>query len=150
MRNLFRKKEVFLAPVSGTLSPIEAVEDPVFAQKMMGDGFAILSEDDVICAPWSGEVTVCFPTHHAVGIKSKDGRECLLHIGINTVELKGEGFTPYIEQGQKIAQKDPLIKIDREKLKAGGYDPLVICLFPNQTIPPITQKQIQQFDEIEC
>lgn len=150
MRNLFRKKEPFLAPVSGRLMPIEAVDDPVFAQKMMGDGFAILSDDDVICAPWSGEITVCFPTNHAIGIKSTDGRECLLHIGIDTVKLNGEGFTPYIKQGQKITQKDPLVKIDRENLKERGYEPIVICLFPNQSISQVTQKQLQQFDEIKC
>ena len=134
MFNLFNKKEDFLAPISGELIAIEKVNDPVFAQKMMGDGFGIIPCDSMVYAPMSGTVTVCFPTNHAVGIESDDGKEYLIHIGINTVELQGKGFTPHVVQGQKIKQGDPLIAIDLEEIKKLGYDSTVLVIFPNRTI----------------
>lgn len=131
MFNLFHKNtEDFISPVSGTLLPIEQVDDPVFSQRMMGDGFAIIPTEKTVFAPCSGVVSVCFPTKHAVGLKAADGKEFLLHIGINTVELKGKGFTSLVTQGQTVKQGDPLVDVDLDELKNLGYDPTVIVIFP--------------------
>ncbi len=81
---------------------ITAVADPAFSSKMMGDGFAIdLTEGEVV-APFDAEVTAAFPTGHAYGLRRKDGVECLIHIGMDTVELNGEGFDVKVEQGAKV------------------------------------------------
>lgn len=134
MLKLFKKKEIFLAPLSGKLIPLEEVSDPVFAQKMMGDGFAIKPESTNITAPMSGEITVCFPTQHAIGMKTENGVDILLHVGIDTVKLQGEGFHTHVQQGQKVNQGDTLVEVDVELLKTKGYDPTVMVLFPDRTI----------------
>lgn len=134
MLKLFKKKEIFLAPLSGKLIPIEEVSDPVFAQKMMGDGFAIIPESTNITAPMSGVITVCFPTQHAIGMKTENGVDILLHVGIDTVKLQGEGFQTHVQQGQKVNQGDALVEVDIELLKTKGYDSTVMVLFPDRTI----------------
>lgn len=134
MFNLFKKKELFTAVVSGIITPLEKVKDPVFSQKMMGDGFAIVPTDKIIYAPMSGTITVCFPTKHAVGMKLNNGVEVLIHIGIDTVNLAGEGFKLFVEQGQVIKQGTPLVEIDIDLIKSRGYDSTVMILFPNKDI----------------
>ena len=134
MLNIFKKKELFLAPISGEIIQIEQVNDPVFSQKMMGDGFGIIPSDKTVYAPMSGTISVCFPTNHAVGIKTDNGREFLIHIGINTVELKEKVFQSFVTQGQKIKQGDKLIEIDLDLLHSLKYDSTVIIVFPNSII----------------
>lgn len=134
MFNLFKKKESFQAPVSGKLIPLSEVNDAVFSAGMMGQGFAFVPSDSTICAPMSGEISVCFPTKHAIGIKTDNGVEILIHIGIDTVELKGEGFNTHVTQGQKIKQGDKLVDIDMEVIRSHGYDPTVIVVFPSNTV----------------
>lgn len=134
MFNFFKKTEQFASPISGQLIPLSEVNDKVFSQKMMGDGFAIIPTDDTICAPFSGTVSFCFPTKHAIGIKTIDGKEILIHIGIDTVELKGEGFQAFVAENNKIKQGDKMIKMDRNFIKEKGYDPTVIIVFPNNTV----------------
>ena len=84
------------APSKGELIPISEVADPVFSEKMMGDGFAVLPEANEVFAPISGTILNVFPTKHAIGIQTDNGLEVLLHMGINTVDLKGEPFTLYV------------------------------------------------------
>lgn len=134
MLNIFKKKELFLAPISGEMIQIEEVNDPVFSQKMMGDGFGIIPSDKTVYAPMSGTISVCFPTNHAVGIKTDNGKEFLIHIGINTVELKEKVFQSFVTQGQKIKQGDKLIEIDLDLLYSLKYDSTVIIVFPNSII----------------
>lgn len=134
MFNLFKKKEVITAPVAGTIIPLEEVKDPVFSQKMMGDGFAVVPSGQTVYAPMSGIISVCFPTHHAIGMKMDNGAEVLIHIGIDTVKLGGEGFKALVEQGQTIKQGDPLVHVDLNLLKTKGYDATVMVVFPNQDI----------------
>lgn len=135
MFKLFQKKsEDFICPASGSLIPIEQVNDPVFSQKMMGDGFAIVPSGENVYAPLSGIISVCFPTKHAIGMKAENGVECLIHIGINTVELKGKGFTSLVSQGQMIKQGNPLVEFDLEEIKKLGYDPTIIVVFPERTL----------------
>lgn len=128
----FKKKPAtkdLLAVVDGTLIPIEEVKDPVFSQKMMGDGFAIQPTGETVCACADGEVTMLFPSSHAVGLTLTDGMEILIHIGIDTVNENGKGFTCLCEQGQKVKAGDPLVKFDRAYLEGKGYDLTVIVIF---------------------
>ncbi|GMA63859.1 PTS glucose transporter subunit IIA [Alicyclobacillus fastidiosus] len=108
---------IVLAPVDGDILPLEAVDDPVFAQKMIGDGLAILPTSDTVVAPVAGTLTQLFPTGHAAGITTPEGIEVLIHVGMDTVELKGEGFTKLAEQGMQVEVGTPLIRLDLDKLQ---------------------------------
>lgn len=103
-----------IAAMEGTLLPLEEVEDQVFASKSMGDGFAIALKGDTIVAPASGEVIMTYPTKHAYGLRLSDGKEVLIHIGMDTVELEGKGFTSFVNVGDTVEAGDTLAKIDRE------------------------------------
>lgn len=129
----FKKKEAFkiVSPATGTLIPLTEVNDEVFSSKMMGDGFAIQPEKGTILAPISGIAKSVFPTGHAVGIATRDGIECIIHIGMDTVELNGEGFTPLISQGQKVNAGDPIVEVDLDKVRSKGYDPTTMVVFPS-------------------
>ena len=144
------QKEDFKAPVNGTLIPITEVNDPAFSQKMVGDGFAIVPKDNKIYAPFSGTIQACFPTKHAVGMAAEDGTEVLLHIGIDTVKLNGEGFKTFIEQGQKVKQGDLLAEVDLDYVKAQGYDPVVIVIFPTKEVTVKgTHKEVKKQQTID-
>ncbi len=131
MFGLFKKEEFkIVVPVDGMLIPLNEVPDQMFSQKLMGDGFAVIPEGNIIVAPLSGVAEGVFPTGHAVGIKTKDGIECIVHIGLDTVELNGEGFKPLIKQGTKIKAGDPMIEIDRELISSKGYSVTTMVVFP--------------------
>lgn len=134
MLNLFKKKETFKTPIKGELIAITEVNDQVFSQKMMGDGLAIIPSENTVISPLSGTVDVVFPSKHAIGIKSNTGIEFIIHIGIDTVKLNGEGFTSYVEQGQKISQGEKLVTFDLDLIKSKGYDTSVIVIFPNNDV----------------
>ena len=131
MFGLFKKEEFkIVVPVDGMLIPLNEVPDQMFSQKLMGDGFVVIPEGNIIVAPLSGVAESVFPTGHAVGIKTKDGIECIVHIGLDTVELNGEGFKPLIKQGTKIKAGDPMIEIDRELISSKGYSVTTMVVFP--------------------
>lgn len=115
-----KKKEGFTAPMSGQVVPLEQVPDPTFAQKMLGDGFAIEPTEGTVVSPVSGVVEAAFPTGHAFGLRAEDGTELLIHIGIDTVELNGDGFEVMVKQGDSVRQGDVLVKVDLEKIKKAG------------------------------
>lgn len=118
MFNIFKKKEEYLAaPFAGEVTELQYVPDDAFAQKMLGDGFAITPEENVVKAPCAGEVVQIFSTGHAVGIKTKKGLEILVHIGIDTVKLDGEGFTKLVENGDKVEVGTPLVEVDLDFIK---------------------------------
>lgn len=119
----------FCAPISGRCIPLEEVNDEMFASKMLGDGFAIEPSSGTVKSPVDGTVTVAYPTGHAFGIRTEDGMEILIHIGIGTVELKGDGFKTCVEQGQKITQGGLLAEVDLEKIQRSGKDPITMVLF---------------------
>lgn len=123
-------KKVF-APVAGELINIESVSDPTFAQKMMGDGAAIIPTDDHFYAPFDGTVETVFPTKHAIGLKSKDGVELLIHVGIDTVDLKGAHFTTHVNQGATVKQGELLLDADLDAIKADGYDTTTMLVVTN-------------------
>ncbi len=106
------QESTMASPMTGKLLSINEVPDQVFAEKMMGDGFAIEPTDGTVVSPVEGKITTVFPTKHAIGITSVTGREVLIHIGIDTVKLGGEGFTVYVEEGQSIHIGDKLVEFD--------------------------------------
>ncbi|RKQ30268.1 PTS sugar transporter subunit IIA [Oceanobacillus halophilus] len=115
---LFKKKEEvtevsLVAPVTGEFVALEDVPDPVFSQKMMGDGFAIKPTNGEAVAPVDGKIMQVFPTKHAVGLLADNGAEILIHIGLETVSLDGEGFTAHVSEGDRVKQGDKLISFDR-------------------------------------
>lgn len=132
MFGLFKKEEFkIVAPVDGELIPLAGVEDEVFSQKVMGDGFAVIPAGGTVVAPISGTVESVFPTGHAVGISTKSGVECIVHIGLDTVELNGEGFTPMVSQGDKVKAGQTIVKFDKELVEQKGYNVTTIVVFPS-------------------
>lgn len=110
---------------------IEDVKDPVFSQKMMGDGYAVFPKDGVITSPVAGKVVTIFPTKHAIGIMSNNGDEVILHIGINTVDLNGKPFEIYVKENQKISESTKLVEMDLSMLEKLKIDPSVIVVITN-------------------
>lgn len=128
---MFRKKttENYTAFMSGELLPLENVNDGVFSKKMMGDGFAIEPVDTQVVAPIDGKIVMVFPTHHAYGIKTKKGQELLIHLGLDTVELDGEGFESFVKVGDKIKQGDLIARMDVERVKELGKETISMLIF---------------------
>ena len=108
---------VVLAPLDGTVVELESVPDEVFAQKMAGDGVAIDPSGQVAVAPVAGELVKLFPGGHAFGISTSDGFELIVHIGLDTVELKGEGFENIATEGQLVQAGTPIVRFDRATIE---------------------------------
>ena len=119
------------APVAGTAVPLEAVADKVFASGAMGKGMGIVPSDGRIVSPVSGTVVAAMKTGHAYGLKTDEGVEVLVHIGIDTVQMKGEGFESAVVRGQRVERGDLLATVDLVAVERGGYDPTVITLITN-------------------
>ncbi len=138
---------IISSPITGLATALENVPDEGFAGKMMGDGAAVTPEDAIICAPEDGEVVFVFDTKHAIGFQTDSGVALLLHIGIDTVNLNGEGFEVFVENGQKVKKGEPLMKIDIDFLKshAPSLCSPVLCteLAPNQRIRQIGDGEIK-------
>ena len=117
--------------VDGKSIDLGEVNDQVFSTKMMGDGAAVVPADGTIYAPADGEITVAYETKHAYGIKTDQGAEVLIHVGIDTVNLKGQHFTSNVTQGQKIKKGDVLGTADLEAIKQAGYDTTVMVIVTN-------------------
>ncbi|MGQ0453528.1 glucose PTS transporter subunit IIA, partial [Bacillus sp. SS-TM] len=122
-------EETIVAPLTGAVKNIEEVPDPVFAGRMMGDGVAIDPTEGVVVSPVDGEIVQLFHTKHAIGIKAKNGTEILIHVGLETVKMEGEGFEAHVSEGQAVKAGDKLISFDleliREKAKS-TITPIVI------------------------
>ncbi|MED3962548.1 PTS glucose transporter subunit IIA [Niallia taxi] len=136
-KNLFKKNQSnseeskFILPLAGKLLPIEEVPDPVFSQKMMGDGAAIDPTNGTLISPVDGQVVNIFPTKHAISLMDNNGREILIHVGLDTVTLKGEGFTSHVEDGQKVKQGQKLMDIDFEAIKGKVPSIITPIIFTN-------------------
>ena len=125
---LFKKKIKLTSPMTGEIVDITDTSDPVFSGKMVGDGVTIIPTDGDVLAPIDGKIIQMFDTGHALAIES-NGIQVLIHIGLDTVELNGQGFTKIAHEGQEVKQGDLLIKVDLEKIKALGKSiesPMVI------------------------
>ena len=123
------KKSIF-APMSGTVVPLEQVPDEVFSKKLLGDGVAILPKEGKIYAPVDGEVATVAETLHAYGFLSKEGMEILIHVGLETVHLKGEGFISHVKAGDSVVKGDLIAEVDLDFLKSrdiSAITPVVIC-----------------------
>ncbi|XAW90739.1 glucose PTS transporter subunit IIA [Vibrio sp. CDRSL-10 TSBA] len=117
------------SPISGQVVALSMVGDPTFASEIIGQGVAIIPESGELRAPFNGKVASVFKTHHSIGLQSEDGVEMLIHIGIDTVKLKGKGFELLVEAGQEVVQGQLLIQFDLQVLTTLGYDtttPIVI------------------------
>ena len=123
------KKVNMKAFLTGEVIPLKEVNDGVFSEGVMGDGFAIRPENDTLCAPVDAEVTVLMEdSRHAVGLTMANGMEILLHVGIDTVDMQGDGFKYFVSEGQKVKTGDPLIQFDRAKIKAAGHPDVTVCV----------------------
>ncbi len=119
-----KKKLPILAPLSGEVIGIDKVDDPVFSQKILGDGFAVIPQSDSVievCAPVSGQLTTVFATGHAFAIVDPDGLEILVHVGIDTVELKGHGFSALASEGDMVAAGQPIVRVDAAQVREAGF-----------------------------
>lgn len=119
------------SPVNGKLVAIDEVADPVFSQKMMGDGFAVIPTDGDIYSPVDGKVMSVFPTKHAVGIAMDNGVEVLVHMGLDTVELEGKPFTTTVTEGQEVTKDTKISTVDLEALDAAEKDNAMVVVFTN-------------------
>lgn len=122
---------VLASPLTGRLLTLSDVPDEVFSGKVLGDGFAIDPSAGVVVAPCDAEVTQLFRTHHAVGLAGPGGLEILIHIGIDTVKLAGEGFKPRVSNGQKVKAGDVLIEFDVETVRSRAKSLITPVVFTN-------------------
>ena len=110
-----------ISPIQGEVKDISESSDETFASKVMGDGILVNPSEEIFVAPADAKIELVFPTKHAIGLSLKDGSQILMHCGINTVSMNGEGFEVYVEEGQEVKQGDKLIKMDLEKVKQAGH-----------------------------
>lgn len=143
---------ILASPLTGNILPLEEIEDEVFSTGALGQGVAIDPLEGVLYAPADGELTTLFPTGHAIGLTTSDGIEVLIHLGMNTVKLKGEGFEVLTQQGAQVKKGDLLVKFDIGKIKAAGYSiitPIVITNTNNYAkIMVIDQQKIAHGEEL--
>ena len=128
-----------LQPVKGTVIARESIPDDTFASGVLGDGVGIIPEDDLVVSPFDGTISSVAESQHAVGIES-NGMEMLIHVGVDTVNMQGDGFTCLVKEGDEVKAGQPLIRFDREKIKAAGYSDTVAVLLTNS----------DDLDGVEC
>ena len=126
-----KEKQRIQAPVQGQLVSLDQINDEVFASQQMGKTLAIYPTEEQIVSPGNGQVTALYPTHHAIGLKLDNGAEILLHIGINTVELKGRGFETFVKVEERVRLGQKLLSFDKQIIQAAGYDPTVLVIVTN-------------------
>ncbi|MFD1899829.1 PTS sugar transporter subunit IIA [Enterococcus termitis] len=131
--------ETLYAVTTGKVIPISEVNDPVFSQKMMGDGFAVIPETGEIYAPIEGKVLSVFQTKHAVGMKMTNGLEVLLHMGIDTVELNGAPFTINVTEGTKVSPETLIATVDLDAITSAGKATDMVIVITNMDL-------VKQFD----
>ncbi|QPA31853.1 PTS transporter subunit IIABC [Anoxybacillus caldiproteolyticus] len=135
--------EAIAAPLTGEVLPLSEVPDQVFSQKMMGDGFAILPTEGTVVSPVDGKIVNVFPTKHAIGIESTSGREILIHFGIDTVKLNGEGFEALVAQGDEVKKGQPILKVDLDYVKNNAPSIITPIIFTNLSADEIVKVEKQ-------
>ena len=157
MFDFFKKKtkeydDVIGAPLKGEAVPSAEVNDPTFAEEMLGKGMAIKPAEGRVYAPFDGEVALVFDTRHAISLVSTKGAEVLIHVGLDTVMLKGEHYTAHVESGTAVKKGDLLLEFDMEAIKAAGYDtitPIVVCNADDyKDVIRTTGKQVEPGDTV--
>lgn len=119
------------APAEGDVIALEQFPDELFSQEVLGPGCGILPSGDKVVAPFNGTVSQLSDTLHAIGVTSSDGVEVLIHIGVDTVEMAGQGFRAFVKNGQKINRGDKLISFDRQAIKAAGHPDAIAVIVTN-------------------
>lgn len=114
--------ETIVSPIKGSIVSLSEVKDEVFSSEALGKGIAILPDEGKVYSPVDGKVSVVFPTKHAIGLNSNDGAELLIHIGMDTVQLEGKGFTSHVEQDQEVKKGQLLMEFDVDGITSQGYD----------------------------
>ena len=115
------EKMTVKAPIDGKVIPLEQIPDETFATAILGPGCGIEPTGDTVYAPFDGTVTQIATTLHAVGMTSSEGTELLIHVGMDTVDMKGQGFTALVKEGQKVTAGTPLLKVDLDAIRAAGH-----------------------------
>lgn len=124
-------EKIVYSPLNGHVIPLAEVNDPVFSEGMMGPGVGIEPEEGSLYAPVDGTATVAFPTGHAVALKTTDGMEVLIHIGIDTVKMNGDGFQIQVSEGDQVKTGDLLVSFEVQKIKDAGYQATTMVLVSN-------------------
>ena len=133
MFSFLKKKEdavILGSPIKGKAVSLSEVSDPTFSSGMLGKGSAVIPSEGKVFAPCDGEVGMVFDTLHAISMTAQNGAEILMHIGLDTVQMKGEGFQAYVKAGDQVKKGDLLLTMDIDKIKEAGYDPIspiIIC-----------------------
>lgn len=155
MFSFLKKKDdgiVIAAPIKGKVVELSAVSDPTFGEGMLGKGVAILPAEGKVYAPADGEISLLFDTLHAVSMTTSEGVELLIHIGLETVGLKGEGFEAHIQTGDQVKKGDLLLSMDLEKIREAGCEtisPIVVCNTDDyKDVQGIIKEQAQPGEQI--
>ncbi len=140
------------SPIKGQSLPLSKVSDPTFGEEILGKGVAIQPEGNKIVSPCDGVVDLMFDTGHAVNLKSSDGVEILIHVGLDTVALKGEGFKTFKKTDEPVKKGDLLIEFDKDFLLKKGYDiivPMIICNTDEyKLVKALTDKSVEAGDDV--
>ena len=140
------------SPARGQAVPLSQVSDPTFSEGMLGDGVAVIPSEGKIYAPGDGEVGMVFDTLHAVSLTAECGAEILIHVGLDTVTLKGKGFTAHVQAGDKVKKGDLLLEMDLEEIKAAGFDtitPMLICNTDDfESVEGLSGKDVMPGDDV--
>lgn len=139
--------ETIASPIKGKVMPLKDIKDPTFSSGVMGNGVGILPAEGKVYAPFDGMIEAVFPTNHALGIKSNDGIEMMIHIGIDTVKLKGQNFTAHVKSGENVKKGDLLIEFDKEAISKAGYDITTAVIVTNLNV--ITSHSGDEIDRLE-
>jgi PTS system glucose-specific IIA component len=156
MFNFFKKSLIIIAPISGNTMDLSEVPDPVFAQKMAGDGVAINSTGDTVVAPCDGTISLIMDSGHAFAITTSNGIELLVHVGLETVTLNGEGFEVLQSVNTKVTAGTPILKLDRAFIESKGISLITPVLIANpdklKELTPIINKEVSYGEDVvmEC
>ncbi|MCD8118891.1 MAG: beta-glucoside-specific PTS transporter subunit IIABC [Lachnospiraceae bacterium] len=141
-----QKSEVFFSPLAGELMPLSEVKDEAFSSEALGRGVAILPSEGRLYAPCDGKISVFFPTAHAIGIETEYGADLLIHVGMDTVDMEGDGFTPRKKQGDRVKMGELLLEFDIAKIRAAGHDTATPMIVTNsdefREITPVMPKTV--------
>lgn len=136
------KKGDVVQPVNGGVIPAKDIPDPVFAGESMGPSLGIQPDGNTVYAPFDGKVMMVFPTGHAVGLSNDQGMEVLIHVGVDTVNMNGDGFTTLVKQDEAVKKGQPLLRFDRKKIAEAGHPDTVIVVVTNGKDDPTLKKNI--------
>lgn len=138
---------IIYAPLTGKVIPLGEIPDPVFSQGVLGDGCGIDPVSQTVVAPFSGKVTLVADTKHSVGLIGADGTELLIHVGMDTVDMNGKGFSVHVKSGQSIQKGDPLLDFSLEEIRAAGHPAVTAVIVcgdgDGKVLQQISQEEVQ-------